>query len=264
MKVFISYASEYRDIADRIAVGLRQEGFSVFFDRDQLPPGGGYDTRIRKAIKQSDLFIFLISPESISENAYALTEMGFARERWKNPTGHVLPVFIAETNLGAVPAYLRSVTILQPEGDAVAEVLASVSRLKTKHRRKLTIVAVCLIATVTFLSLIFSRYHEWITVQNGKQNCYLLLQVRLLKPLPENEGEYVAYISTSAGETNSFLLSNAGAGPIQIDLGQQEDWGIEIIGPNGTSFQKIKITGCPQSPFKRDLDENHRLIIQPR
>ena len=51
MKAFISYASEYRNIADRIAIGLRQEGVDVFFDRDQLPPGGAYDTRIRKAIK---------------------------------------------------------------------------------------------------------------------------------------------------------------------------------------------------------------------
>ena len=67
MKAFISYASEYRKVADRIAIGLRQEGIDVFFDRDQLPPGGAYNTSIRKAIKQSDLFIFLISPESVSE-----------------------------------------------------------------------------------------------------------------------------------------------------------------------------------------------------
>jgi len=264
MKVFISYASEYKNIADRIAVGLRQDGIDVFFDRDQLAPGGAYDTRIRKAIKQSDLFIFLISPESVSENAYALTEMGFARERWKNPTGHILPVFVAKTTLDEVPAYLRSVTILEPEGDLIAEVLSNVARLKARRRLRSFLLAGSLLFAAVFLVLVFAKFTAWQNDAPAKQTCYLILQVRTTGTASERAGEFVAYVSTSDGATNSFMLSNAGAGPVQINLGRQEYWEVEIVDPKGLSFRKIKILGCPQTSMERKLDENHRLLIQPR
>ena len=37
MHIFLSFAGPYREIADRLAVGLAQEGHTVFFDRDDLP-----------------------------------------------------------------------------------------------------------------------------------------------------------------------------------------------------------------------------------
>ena len=266
MKAFISYASEYRNIADRIAVGLRQEGVKVFFDRDQLPPGGAYDTRIRKAIKRSDLFIFLISPESVSENAYALTEVGFARKKWKNPTGCVLPVIVAETNLEKVPAYLRSVTILEPEGNLTAEVLANVKRLTAKRRRRITLLAGGLLLAIMLFSFILIKFGVFQSDEPVEQTCYLNLQVRTKRTLPANTVEFVAYVSTNGGAANSFMLSNAGAGPVQIDLdsGQHEYWEVEIFDPNGVSFPKIKIQGCPKTQIERELDENHYLLIQPR
>ena len=266
MKAFISYASEYRNLADRIAIGLRQEGVDVFFDRDQLPPGGAYDTRIRKAIKRSDLFIFLISPESVSENAYALTEVGFAREKWKNPTGRVLPVFAAETNLDDVPAYLRSVTILEPEGNLTAEVLANVKRLTAKHRRRSILLAGSLLFTAMLFALMLVKFDVFHNDEPVEQTCYLKLQVRATRTLPANTGEFVAYVSTNGGAANSFLLANAGSGPVQIDLdsGQHEYWEVEIVNPNGVSFPKIKIQGCPKTQMERELDENHNLLIQPR
>ena len=60
MRAFISYASEQRDIAERLALGLRNEGNRAFFDRDALPAGGSFDDRIRRAIQRSHLFVFLI------------------------------------------------------------------------------------------------------------------------------------------------------------------------------------------------------------
>jgi hypothetical protein len=266
MKVFISYASEYRKVADRIAVGLRQESVDVFFDRDQLPPGGAYDTGIRKAIKQSDLFIFLISPESVSENAYALTEVGFARERWKNPTNRLLPVFVAKTSMDEVPAYLRSVTILEPEGDLIAEVLANVARLSARRQRRSILLTGGLFFAAVIFVLMLAKFTVWQNDAPAEQTCYLILQVRTTRTLPANAGEFVAYLSTSDGATNSFLLSNAGAGTAQVNLGlgQDEYWEAEIVDTNGVSFRKIKILGCPQTPMERELDGKHYLLIQPK
>ena len=66
MNIFLSYSSPQSEVAKRIELSLEEEGHSVFRDRSDLPPGESFDARIRKAIEESDLFIFLISRESLS------------------------------------------------------------------------------------------------------------------------------------------------------------------------------------------------------
>jgi hypothetical protein len=109
----------------------------VFRDRSMLPAGESFDARIRAAIEESDLFIFLISPESVSEGRYTLTEVKFAEQKWGHPAGRVLPVFADATPKEAIPAFLRAVTILQPRGDIVAEVAAEVARLSAPWWRRM-------------------------------------------------------------------------------------------------------------------------------
>jgi hypothetical protein len=124
MVIFLSYASEQRDIAEQIKLALVGSGHNVFFDRDSLPAGDEYHLRIRKAVEESDAFIFLISPESVAHGSYALTELKYARERWPDPRGAVLPVMIERTEYGHIPAYLKAISVLEPEGSAAAEVAA--------------------------------------------------------------------------------------------------------------------------------------------
>ena len=64
--IFLSYSSPQSEAAARIELSLEGEGHSVFRDRSDLPPGESFDARIRAAIEESDLFIFLISRESVS------------------------------------------------------------------------------------------------------------------------------------------------------------------------------------------------------
>ena len=71
MKVFISHAKEQADLAEKITVKLRARGHKVFFDEHTLAAGAEYDNRIRKAILGCDLFIFMISPESVRHGSYA-------------------------------------------------------------------------------------------------------------------------------------------------------------------------------------------------
>jgi tetratricopeptide (TPR) repeat protein len=127
--IFISYASEQRAAAEEIALALRGEGHQAFFDRSDLPEGDAYNARIREAIRACDLLVFLVSPESVSEGRYTLTELRFAEEKWPSPAGHVLPVMVRATDAAAIPAYLRAVVILRPAGSAAAEVVAAVERL---------------------------------------------------------------------------------------------------------------------------------------
>jgi len=142
MKVFIAYASEDRKVAESIAFSIRSRGHEVFFDRDDLPVGASYDQQIELAVKQSDLFIFLISPDSVTNGAYTLTELAFSRKKWPDPNGRVLPVIVRQTPRTDVPPYLTAVTILEPRGNIAAETSAEVDSMsmstavgsRSKHR----------------------------------------------------------------------------------------------------------------------------------
>src|SRR5574337_1294347 len=129
MTIFLSYATEDRPLAEEIQLALAGAGHEVFFDRESLPAGGDYHARIKAAVDAADALVFLISPDSVADGGYALTELGYARSRWPHPKGRVLPVLVRATPFERMPAYLKSVTVLEPEGNAAAEVAAAVARL---------------------------------------------------------------------------------------------------------------------------------------
>jgi TIR domain len=139
MRVFLSYASEQRDLAQRLALGLSNDGNHVFFDKDALPAGDSFDDRIRSAIARSHLFIFLISRASLQKGAYARAELDMAQQRWPNPAGKVLPVLGEDVAIEALPPYLRAVSVLETQGDLVAEVLQAAAWLARERRRGLAL-----------------------------------------------------------------------------------------------------------------------------
>ncbi len=129
MQIFLSYASEDRSLAEEIQLALIGAGHAVFFDKASLPAGGDYHSRIEAAVKRCDLFVFLISPNSVASGSYALTELKFARSNWHHPKERVLPVRLHSTAWEVIPPYLKSVTVLEPEGNIPAEILGAVSTI---------------------------------------------------------------------------------------------------------------------------------------
>jgi TIR domain len=87
MQVFISFGSEDRYFAETLHYSLLNAGHKTFYDRRSLQPGDEFDLRICEEIKRSDLFVFLISPSSISKGSYALTELDHAERKWSHPVG---------------------------------------------------------------------------------------------------------------------------------------------------------------------------------
>jgi hypothetical protein len=130
MNVFLSHASEDKEIAEQIQLALVGAGIDVFFDAESLPAGGDYHARIRKAVKNTDLFVFLISNHSIAKGSYCLSELTLARERWPHPKGRVIPVRIGSVSFDLIPNYLRAVTILEPDGSIPADVLSVVTQTR--------------------------------------------------------------------------------------------------------------------------------------
>ncbi len=150
-RIFISYSRTNRDIADDIAARLGTAGHRVFIDREALRAGDEYDKSIKASIDGSDIFIFLISPNSLSEGSYALTEAKYAQEKWPSPSGHVLPVMIEDVPFRDIPAYLRSVTVLHPEGDVAAEVVDAVSATRPMPKGRVSTIAASVLVTALIL-----------------------------------------------------------------------------------------------------------------
>jgi formylglycine-generating enzyme required for sulfatase activity len=137
MKIFLSYSSKDRLLVEPIYLALRAEGYAVFFDRANLPAGDEYDVRIRQAIEDADLFMFLVSPDSLASGSYTLTELEIAQKTWDHPRGKVLPVLIHPVEIAQLPPYLRAVTVLEPVGNVAAAVADAVHRMALAkwHRR---------------------------------------------------------------------------------------------------------------------------------
>jgi TIR domain len=152
MKFFLSHASQDKMTADSVAISLRSRGHKVFLDRDDLPPGGSFEKRIESAIRDSDSFIFLISPDSLVEGRYTLTELKFARQKWPDPSNRVLPVIVRKTPLDQIPPYLRAVTILEPTGNVAAETSAAAELLQSGWDVRDTILFACIASLLSVLT----------------------------------------------------------------------------------------------------------------
>ena len=137
VRVFLSYASEDRTVAEEIGASLRGAGHAVFVDRDSLPPGEVYDGRIAREIAASDLMVFLVSRNAVARGRYTLTELALASEQWPNANRRLLPVRIDTTPLDTLPAYARSVTLLEPQGSVAAEVTSTVDRFARMRRYRI-------------------------------------------------------------------------------------------------------------------------------
>jgi hypothetical protein len=160
MKIFLSYASEDKHLVEPIYYAL-VEKHTVFFDRKSLPPGGNFDTQISKAIQDSDLFIYCISPNAVACGSYTLSEVKFAEKKWTHPKKHILPVMLLETSYAEIPSYIKAVTVLETTGNIAAEVAESVRGMGRKDLFKKLIWGVLALIAVVAAVFIVSNISSW-------------------------------------------------------------------------------------------------------
>lgn len=108
---------------------LDLEDHDVFFDRQDLQSGRGYDKLIRQEVESCDLFVFLVSPNSITKGRCMLTELKFATQQRRNLNGRILPVMVRPTQLSEIPAALTALDILDADGNLAAEVVARIAQM---------------------------------------------------------------------------------------------------------------------------------------
>jgi TolB-like protein/Flp pilus assembly protein TadD len=113
--VFLSYASEDAEAAQRISGALKAAGIEVWFDKSELRGGDAWDQRIRREIHDCALFIPVISAHSDARHeGYFRREWRLAVERAGDMSERVpflVPVVIDDTSdsRADVPERFRAV-----------------------------------------------------------------------------------------------------------------------------------------------------------
>lgn len=80
--VFLSYASQDAEAAQRICDALRARGIEVWFDQNELRGGDAWDQKIRQQIRDCALFIPIISANTVSRSeGYFRLEWNLADQR---------------------------------------------------------------------------------------------------------------------------------------------------------------------------------------
>lgn len=128
-KVFISYNSADSKAAERLGTELERFGFHVWFDKWEIKPGDSLTSTVSRAIDESNIFIFILSPASVAapwpqEELRAALSRRFYDNRFT-----VVPLLRKEC---AVPTFLRDYKWIDgrsPRSFArMAEEVASVAR----------------------------------------------------------------------------------------------------------------------------------------
>ncbi len=188
MHVFISYAHHDVELAEAVAIRLRHEGHSVFFDRANIPSGDTFDRTIRKAIKDSDFMLFLASPESLSDGAYALTELDLFKTMYPSSANRVLTVRLRGIANDSIPVYLRSVSVADIDGDLAAGITAKaldcLQRLSSFRRKRTSLATLLTVAVMIVLLLAFGI---WRVVFPPQPEPGIELSLHTVRVMPDGE-----------------------------------------------------------------------------
>lgn len=98
--VFISYAREDRQWAERLYMDLRKQEVNAWIDVRCLAAGANWKMEIRKAIRTSRFFILLLSKASVNKRGYVQKEMKEAIDVLREiPSGEIflIPVRLDST-----------------------------------------------------------------------------------------------------------------------------------------------------------------------
>ncbi|HEY1723823.1 MAG TPA: TIR domain-containing protein [Steroidobacteraceae bacterium] len=125
--VFLSYASQDAQAAQRICEALRAAGIEVWFDQSELRGGDAWDLKIRQQIRDCALFLPIISEHTTERpEGYFRLEWGLADQRSQmiaRNKAFIIPVCVDRTS-ESVPdlpeSFLRVQWMRLPDGSTPA------------------------------------------------------------------------------------------------------------------------------------------------
>ena len=267
MRVFLSYAAEDRKVAEQTYQALRADRHHVFFDRTDLAVGDSYHLRIRDEVARANVFVFFISSHSLSSGSYARTELGLAAE---NPSRRrtLIPVRLEGIPFESLPSVLSEISVLEPQGDIPAEVVAAVHALQLRHDRSRASRTIA-----TALALVAAMWGAAILAQRMQSNV-AAQQVNLVGyPQP---GGWLIVTTLAEPVVRQILYRIDGEGAFQ-STGESAQWfqnqfkmPLNFFAMKGPSqrhrieIQYVDIKGKLRGPFAVDFDPSAAWVAHAR
>ena len=100
--LFVSYSRRDSEFVRRLTDSVSERGKEVWLDTDGIADGEVFPEAIKRAIEQSDAFVFVITPASVA-SAYCDNEVEYARELQKR----IVPVLRDPVSDAELPAEIR-------------------------------------------------------------------------------------------------------------------------------------------------------------
>jgi hypothetical protein len=148
--VFVSYASEDKSAAEKIKDALERAGVDVFFDRDDLQSGNDWEAKLRRSIRQSSLFVPVISQTTlVRDRRFFRLEWNLAVDEammasFLDEEAFLLPVVIDNTTIedADVPSKFRAIQWQSlPGGETTPEFVSRVLQLYRKYQKSRVAIA---------------------------------------------------------------------------------------------------------------------------
>lgn len=122
-RIFLSFSSADRGLADEINEHLREKGFTTWFLSDATP---SQPTReeLEKGLMTADTYVVLLSSRSIS-SPWVMFEIGAAVGQGKR----VLPVLLSRIPAKSLPSVLRGARAVDATGKSAESIAEHVARI---------------------------------------------------------------------------------------------------------------------------------------
>lgn len=101
-KIFISYAKEDFQYAQKVYRYFEELGYDPWLDKEKLLPGCNWDLEIKRALKNSDFIILLLSSISVSKRGYVQREFKLALQHWEQRLEddiYIIPLLIDQCDV---------------------------------------------------------------------------------------------------------------------------------------------------------------------
>jgi hypothetical protein len=121
-------------LAEELTQAFSNEGITVWADFKDLQPGDQWRTKLEQAIKVSNLFLFLISPNFQMSSWQDFESQTALAKAWTDSKTKVLPVV---TGASEPPPFLRSWVALKvdPEAEPLTWTKRVVDAVQSNHSR---------------------------------------------------------------------------------------------------------------------------------
>ena len=193
---FIAHSGDAKQFVRKLTTRLQAAKVKVFVDEGSLEPCDGYDMKLKKAVDNCSLFIFVVSKASTWEKSYAINEL-----LWAVKAGRKLLGVEADQHEGIEPPpEIAAVNyITGGRGDTITKTVPVVVDIQKKVSVKARILAgIVASLLVIFLAWDFLFWKEVQEVQSSNP-AFTSLEAKPFKRAVKIDGQFTG---TNTDETN--------------------------------------------------------------